>query len=163
MFTNKHVIAALLITPVLAILGYFMVDSIVSEKPHKAKPGAHYQLVAKPNCRYSSGVCSFKNGEFEANITIDQTPSHTVINIVSDFALDGGQVSFSYDDVNATPVELYASNANNTHWQASFVHDYSGKETLRLVLAASGAMYYGETHAAFGEYKTSYGKDFRQP
>ncbi len=60
MFRNKHLILAFLIAPVLAIIAWFSVDYFVAEKPHSAKPGASYELIAKPNCRRFSRRCDLK-------------------------------------------------------------------------------------------------------
>ncbi|MGY0646152.1 MAG: hypothetical protein ACW7DN_16410, partial [Paraglaciecola chathamensis] len=62
MFKNKHIITALIVTPLLAIAGYFATDYIVSERPQQAQQGGQYQLAALPNCRYASGKCGLKNG-----------------------------------------------------------------------------------------------------
>ena len=51
MWKNKHVVVAMLVAPILAILAWFAVDSMVAERAHSAKPGASYKLVAKSNCR----------------------------------------------------------------------------------------------------------------
>lgn len=163
MFTNKHVIAALIITPILAVLAYFSVDSLVSEKPHKAVAGNNYPLVAKPNCRYSSGRCSMKNGEFEVHFTLSEQPGGLKMELDSVFPLDGVRVSLAESNQSQDlPVELQPVNNDNTRWTATFPVNYQGTEQMRVVLSAQGVFYYGETVAAFGHYETSYGGDFRE-
>ncbi len=163
MFTNKHVIAALIVTPILAVLGYFAVDALVSEKPHQAVKGASYKLVAKPNCRYSSGVCELTNGDFEVRITLDQEDNQLLLTLESVFPLEGGKVSLSAaDEENPLPSALYAVDEQQRRWQTTFFQPYTGVEMMHIVLAADGSLYYGETVAAFAEYETSYGEDFRR-
>jgi hypothetical protein len=49
-FTNKHVIASLIIAPILAILAGFMVDDLVADDALKAEKVIPYPLVANSNC-----------------------------------------------------------------------------------------------------------------
>ena len=162
LFSNKHVIAALLVAPILAILGYFAVDVMVSEKPHRARVGESYPLVAKPNCRYSSGRCSFKNGDFEVHLVLEEKES-LVLTLESEFPLQGGRASLIQPELdNSEPIELVPVDASNTRWQASYDIPYTGAETLRIVVNHNGTFYFGETVAAFAHYEPSFGKDFRR-
>ena len=68
MFSNKHVLVAMLVAPVLAIMAWFAVDYFVAERPHAAEEGATYTLLAKSNCRYASGKCDLENADFELTI-----------------------------------------------------------------------------------------------
>ena len=70
MWKNKHVILAMLIAPVLAIIAWFSVDYFVAERPHEARPGASYPLVAKPNCRRLSERCDLVNEDFRLGMNI---------------------------------------------------------------------------------------------
>lgn len=165
MFTNKHVIAALIITPILAVLGYYAVDSIVSETPHKAVAGAEYALVAKPNCRYNSGRCQMKNGNFEVTFTLAHNDDGLTLSMESSHPLEGARVALGLTSSEAEilpPVAMLAMDSSGTQWQQKFDISYTGEEMLQVVLAANGALYYGDSVAAFADYQTSYGKDFRQ-
>jgi NADH:ubiquinone oxidoreductase subunit 3 (subunit A) len=63
MFKNWHVIIAMIVAPILAVLAWFAVDYFVAERPHAAKEGAAYSLIAKSNCRYDSGQCDLENAK----------------------------------------------------------------------------------------------------
>jgi hypothetical protein len=52
---NKHILAAVLVAPVLAILSYFGIGYLFGEKPQPALEGQSYRLAEKPNCRWESG------------------------------------------------------------------------------------------------------------
>ena len=67
-FTNKHVVVAMLVAPILAILAWYSIDYFLAEKPHAALPGAAYALIAKSNCRYDSGECDLENGDFKLTL-----------------------------------------------------------------------------------------------
>ena len=62
---------ATLMAPILALVGYFGINAILSEKPQAAEAGHSYQLVEKPNCRRSGGRCGLKNADFELNLTAE--------------------------------------------------------------------------------------------
>ena len=65
-FKNKHVVVALIVAPILAILSWYATGFIVDEKEHAMKDGAIYTLVVRPNCRWANTCtrtctqCSFK-------------------------------------------------------------------------------------------------------
>ena len=52
---NKHVIVATAGAPYSACQLFCVSVPFVGEKPNAAEAGQSYQLVEKPNCRYSSG------------------------------------------------------------------------------------------------------------
>jgi hypothetical protein len=68
MWKNKHVIIALIVAPILAVLAWFAVGTIAGEKAQVAKPGAAYPLVARSNCRWESGECDLVNNDLKMTI-----------------------------------------------------------------------------------------------
>lgn len=68
MWKNKHVIVAMIVAPILAILAWFAVGQIAGENAHVAKPGSAYPLVARSNCRWESGECELHNNDLEMTI-----------------------------------------------------------------------------------------------
>lgn len=63
MWKNKHVVVAMIVAPILAVLAWFAVDLMVAEQGNVAKPGAAYPLVARSNCRWGSGECELVNND----------------------------------------------------------------------------------------------------
>lgn len=160
MFTNKHVIAALLVTPILAVLAYFAVDNVVSEKPHSAVEGGTYKLIAKPNCRYGSGVCTFKNGEMEMDITLTQQGQFVLVSLTSLVPLSAVKMSLTEATVSEpVPIDLVSVQGEPNKWRGRFKQVYSGDELLRMVVKAGGAFYFGDTVAAFAYRDDPYGND----
>ena len=45
---NKHMVIAMLMAPVLALISYYAVNALVSETPHAAEAGQSYLLVENP-------------------------------------------------------------------------------------------------------------------
>jgi hypothetical protein len=68
MWKNKHVIIAMIVAPILAILAWFAVGQIAGEKAEVAKPGAAYPLMARSNCRWESGECDLVNNDLKVTI-----------------------------------------------------------------------------------------------
>lgn len=164
---NKHVVIALLVAPVLALISYFSVDAAVSEKPHVAKSGSQYQLVEKPNCRYSSGHCQLKNGDFEIELKGTwQDDIHLKIELESAYPLEG-VIAAQIDQVDSLdsrgiPSKMLALNESKTRWGMILVNPSIDQSRIRLAASSNQTMYYGDAGLAFVNYETSFDNDFRQ-
>ena len=156
MFKNKHLIVALLVAPILSIIAYFGADMAVSEKPHAAKEGQSYKLIAKSNCRYTSGLCGMENGEFKVQFRSEAvTQSELNLSMKSHFPLEGAKLSLVDDpDENKRPVEMMATDDSGLNWHITLPKPASEESWLRVVFRADGTMYYGETQTAFVKYET---------
>ena len=94
--TNKHVIVAMIIAPILAIIAYFGVDHAFSEKPHSAVEGQSYPLVAKSNCRYESGKCTMENGDISVSVIPSILDANTIEFVLeSELPLQGVKIGFT--------------------------------------------------------------------
>ncbi|MEC8427867.1 MAG: hypothetical protein VXZ35_05535, partial [Pseudomonadota bacterium] len=158
MFKNKHVIAALIITPILAVLGYFAVDALVSETPHAAKKGASYKLAEKPNCRYTSGMCGLKNGEFELKLTTNWLDGNRMrLHLSSVAPLDGAKISM-VDDENdqQVPQDMLRNSEDGTSWIIDMNRPDREKSRLRIAVSSDGVLYYGDAGTKFTVYQTTF-------
>lgn len=163
MFKNKHVLAALIITPILSILGYFAVDALVSETPHKAIAGESYELVARSSCRYASGRCVMANGDFKLDIGAEYQPDGSLkLSLLSVFPLEGGKIAIvDHADNPGEPADLSRQDTTGQHWSITVPAPGSDASLMRLVVAAKDSVYYGEAPIIFSHYQTSFGEDFR--
>ncbi len=166
MFKNKHVITAFIVTPILAVLGYFAVDAVVSETPHAAKAGSSYELVELPNCRYSSGICGLKNGEFKINLStewLDDTRME--LNLKSIAPLEGAKVALiDPSSQELPPQDMMRTDEDGMAWSLPlsldrFDHD---KSRLRVVVSSGDVMYYADASMKFTVYEAIFEKDFRK-
>ncbi len=164
MFKNKHVIAALIITPILAVLGYFAVDALVSETPHAAKKGASYKLAEKPNCRYTSGMCGLKNGEFELKLTTNWLDGNRMrLHLSSVAPLDGAKISMVDDESDQqVPQDMLRNSEDGTSWIIDMNRPDREKSRLRIAVSSDGVLYYGDAGTKFTVYQTTFEGDFRQ-
>ncbi|KGE04921.1 hypothetical protein [Pseudohaliea rubra] len=146
MFRNRHVIIALLVTPVLAVLAWLGVGQLAGETPAPAEPGRSYPLVEQPNCRYASGACDLRNAELELRIVLGQTAEPT-ITVTSSHPLERVQLALASGEGRALPGDLARS--ANGQWVGRLALRPVTGDRLRLVAQGDGAFYYGEVATAF--------------
>jgi hypothetical protein len=159
-FKNKHVILAMFIAPVLAIIAYFAVDRIVGEKPHQIKQGQTYKLAANPNCRYPSGLCTLRNGDIEVTVRIERvTDTAAKLILQSNTPVAHALASFAAAPAEPQPRTLYRSAAEGDTWNAEFKQAEIQNSTLRLALEISDSMFYAETPAVFIDYETTFSRE----
>ena len=147
-FKNKHVLAAMVVAPILAIIAYVGTDKLVGEKPHAAKAGQVYELIARSNCRYTSGVCTLKNGNFLLDLEFQEPEK--IVTIKASHPLQGAKIGF--DD--GTPIELLESDDTQTYWQVSVDATLLESDTFQLVVKANDALYFAENALEFKQRKT---------
>lgn len=163
MFRNKHVLAALIITPILSILAYFAVDKMVSEKPKAAVAGGSYELIALPNCRYASGICGLKNGDFKVILRVTYlVDGGLLLSLESAFPLQGGRIAL-VENINEVgePAALRTKDKEKLNWSVTLPKPQSEDSLIQLAIAANDSLYYAQTGLVFSHYQTKFGEDFR--
>lgn len=150
MFTNKHVVVAMLVAPVLAIMAWFAIDYFVAERPHAAKSGASYKLIAKSNCRYDSGQCDLENGDFKLTLRAIQSDGvNFTLALESRFALQQATIGLIDTNSQRQPSKMIAGDAAATQWSTTLVLPADDGSTLGLAVTASGANYFAEIPTVF--------------
>ncbi|MBF2735535.1 MAG: hypothetical protein ISN26_05605 [Betaproteobacteria bacterium AqS2] len=145
---NRHVIVALLVAPILALIAYFAVDAVVSEPPQAAEPGATYPLANRPDCRWASGRCTLKNEDVELVVAA----ADAGLVLTASIELQGVLYSLDREDVQADPEPMELTEAGN--WRAPLPYRLNELDGLRLRLVAAtpqGTRFYGETGLKFLE------------
>ena len=150
-WTNKHTIVALLVAPVLAILGYFALDVLVGEKPKPALEGQSYPLAEKPNCRYASGICELKNGDFELRLgTRVLATDRVALTLQSVVPLEGVMVALVEGaEGDAPPVPMEPVGQDGLAWALDIPRPDAEHHRLRLAVSSGGALYYGDAATQF--------------
>lgn len=143
---NKHALAALIITPVLALIAFFATDYMVSEKPQAAKEGNSYALIGRSNCRYTSGICTLKNGDFLLDVSIRDNS----VFIAANLPLQGIKVGIN----DAKPQEMSSTDAKQLSWQSTQPPNLNANDTIRLVAKAQNTLYYASQSLKFINKKT---------
>jgi hypothetical protein len=155
--TNKHFIVAMIVTPILAIIAYFATDYMVSERPHTAVEGNNYPLVAKSNCRYESGKCSFKNGDIEIDLestTIED--GQVALQLTSKVPLQGAKLALANANSESSPTAMLSTDDQQTTWQIRVRNQDLADSRLMLVISIKDTLYYGETETTFTAYDTGF-------
>jgi len=160
-FKNKHVITAMIVSPILAVLAYFAVDLVVKEKPHVAAAGQAYPLVAKSNCRFTSGKCDLENASFKSQLSVDD--KQRVLKLTSSHALEKAAVGFVAEDgTEILPARMSPIDNTNTSWRLELPSNANSDSLARVALIANDVFYFAETTMQFSAYETTFDKDFRK-
>ena len=151
MLKNRHMTIAMLMAPVLAIIAYFGVHTLVGEKPHAAEAGQSYVLVEKPNCRHHGGICGLKNGDFELTLSFEWLDNgRMLLALESAHALDGVLIALVEDEASENPpVDMRPLGNDGLTWSLDIDHPDPERHRLRLVASANQALYLGDVATKF--------------
>ncbi|WP_299940931.1 hypothetical protein [uncultured Microbulbifer sp.] len=149
MMLNKHIVVALLVTPILALIAYFGVDYLVKEKPSTAVAGQHYTLVSRSNCRYESGLCDMENGNFTIRLHAGSTTRSMIID--SKFPLQKALIGFVTND-NPTPKPKALHSDDGHRWSIILP---ANTLAIQVVVKSKDSLYSGETTTRFMQPKSS--------
>lgn len=164
MLKNKHVIIALIVAPVLAVIAYFAVDRLVGEQAMPAQLGVDYPLLTQSNCRYASGRCVLYNSEFKVLIVSQSIPGQGYrLVLTSEFALNGVKALVTESSNTLMPPrDWQIEDALGKQWALTVGGSDLSEKVLLLVIDAQGSRYFAETSLAFLNYEPGFDKDFRR-
>jgi len=137
---NKHTKVAVLVAPLLAVLGYIASDYFIENDADKNKI---VTLIPESSCEVLAGECVLVSGEFKVNV-FDEAGS-TVVN--STFPLDEA-VLFLVDEDNTATAYPLTQIQSNYYWQAQTplreLANTSTSYKLRLIASIKGGDYISE-------------------
>jgi hypothetical protein len=145
-FSNKHVIIALIVAPILAVLAWLAVGSMVGETPAPAEPGRAYPLVAASSCRWASGECEMKNQQVALTLRFSAA-GHLLV--TSTHPLQGLLVSIEDGTAPTTPEALMQDDETALRWSSQSNARLADTAQLRLVARIAGSQFFGETSTVF--------------
>jgi hypothetical protein len=155
---NRHVVVAMIIAPVLAIISYVAVDHYVAEPPQAAVSGNSYPLLAMSNCRYQSGRCTLKNGDVEVHLdATHDAGGAVVITLDTALALDGAMIATAVAGEESLPRAMTPAAAGG--WQTTLMIADPAVTTLRFAMNIHDTLYYAETAAVFIDYETGFSRE----
>ena len=150
MFKSKHVVIAMLVAPVLSIMAWFAVDYFLSERPHAAKEGAAYSLIAKSNCRYDSGQCDIENSDFKINIRPMSITSNSVqLQLTSAFPLQSATLGVVNNGIPSPPTEMNPTTDESLRWTTRIDRPVADSTMIRVAVTADGSTWYAEIPTVF--------------
>ncbi|MFT4769186.1 MAG: hypothetical protein ACI8RN_002326 [Glaciecola sp.] len=148
MFTNKHVVVALIVAPVLSILAWFAVGNLTGEKAAPAQPGKAYPLLEKSNCRYVSGICELENQDLKITLRLDETVGLS-LELTASHELEAALMSVSHPDRDPGPRAMQAADAKGFRWRLPLSDVPSDDERIRLVISAAQSAYFADASTRF--------------
>ncbi len=151
MWKNKHVVTAMIVAPILAILAWIGVGQIAGEKARVAEPGAAYPLVARSNCRWESGECELHNNDLEMTILpLELGAQYTRLSLDSEFPL--AQATFALFS-NGTEVVASAERDMSPDAPAQMtvtIPAFADPEAkLRVAVTVQESLYFAEVPVVF--------------
>lgn len=155
MFTNRHVVVALLVTPLLAVLAWFAVGHWFEEVAQPAEAGRAYPLVAQSNCRYESGQCDLRNGDMRLALTVAQSASVLQLSLNAEHRLESAHIGVAHEqgeaaqDQSVAPQALQRVTADGRLWRIQLEEQSVNARQLFVVVSANGTRWYGQTSTAF--------------
>ena len=149
MFTNKHVIIAMIVAPILSILAWFAVGNFIGEQPEAAQPGQSYPLVEKSNCRYPSGRCELENSDFKLVMTYHDEASGPQMVVRSSHPLEGLVLGLGTGDSEVTPSAMRATDGQGLEWRIALAAKPAPDQRIRLVARSAGSTYFAEAGTLF--------------
>ncbi|QUM85331.1 MULTISPECIES: hypothetical protein [unclassified Moritella] len=137
---NKHTKVAVIVAPLLAVLGYIASDYLIENDADKTKL---ITLIPEASCEVLAGGCVLMSGDFKINV-FDKAGS-TVVN--STFPLDEA-VLFLVDEDNTATAFPLSQVQSNYYWQAQTpLRELARTSTsykLRLIASIKGGDYISE-------------------
>jgi hypothetical protein len=145
-FTNKHVVVALIVAPVLSILAWYAVGEFAGEKAEPATRGDSYPLVEKSNCRYESGSCDLENGDFKLTLQVTES---AVLTMQSAHPLQGVLVSVGDPVLQLDPGPMHRVDPEGLSWRLPLEQVPGAGERIRLVAQTRGNTYFADASTLF--------------
>tara|TARA_R110002073_G_scaffold125314_7_gene269877 strand:+ start:881 stop:1363 length:483 start_codon:yes stop_codon:yes gene_type:complete len=149
MLTNRHVVVAIVVAPVLSLAGWWGVGEYIGEHAKPARAGDSYPLLEKSNCRYASGACNLENGEFSLTLVYTKGVAGNALLVRSSHPLDGLVASVAPANDPAQPVSMGAVDKAGLHWRLALARLPDTRDRIRLVAGASGSVYFGDAGTIF--------------
>ena len=148
MFTDKHVVAALLIAPVLSVLAWFAVGNLSSEQAAPAESGQSYPLIEKSTCRYPSGICELENQDVKLTLTLDASVD-LALQLSASHVLTAALMSVSYPDRDPGPRVMQPADAEGMRWRLPLAAVPVLDERIRLVVSLDDSTYFADASTRF--------------
>ena len=145
---NRHVVIALLVTPLLSVgawflVGYWVAGDVLTPQP--AAAGASYPLVERSGCRYASGRCVLANGDMELELALPLGSAS--VSAIGSVPLDGVWIGVS--GAKQTPPVMAAHEGEGLRWRVTLPTVPSAGDRLRVAVSRGGSRFFGEASLQF--------------
>lgn len=149
LLTNKHVVIAMIVAPILAVLAWFATGSLTGESPQVAVPGQSYPLVEKSNCRYPSGSCDLQNEELKLTLAYEEDLASPQLVLHSSHPLEGVVLGIASPDEEVAPAVMHAADGQGLEWRLAIGPLPGPEQRIRLVAMSGGSSYFADAATLF--------------
>lgn len=149
MVANRHVTAALLVMPLLALLGWWAVGNLLGEQPQAARKGMVYPLVAQSGCRYAGGTCTLENVDVRLTLKFTRAGPEHYLDVRASLALDDLVAAVGSADDKVPPRPMTPRDGRGNRWRLALRERPEVGHRIRLVARARGSSWFGEAGTVF--------------
>ena len=151
MWKNKHVVVAMIVAPILAVLAWFAVGALVGEKAQVAEPGAAYPLVARSNCRWESGECELVNNDLEMTVLpLELGAQYTKLSLDSEFPLEQATFALLVNDSEVVASAEHDTSPDAPAQMTVTIPAFADPEAmLRVAVTVNESIYFAEVPVVF--------------
>lgn len=138
---NKHTKIAILVAPILTIIGFALADLWEESEAKKVRA---FELVPFGHCDVSNQKCVLKSGEFEINVMDEK--GITTVN--STFPIDKATLFLVDKENQATPFPLGMKDSPY-YWKretplGTYISNKGESYKLRVIIEIKGGKYFSE-------------------
>ncbi|MEM7277507.1 MAG: hypothetical protein AAF385_05215 [Pseudomonadota bacterium] len=153
MWRNRHVVTALLVAPILALIAYFAVDAMITPNAEALVQGKSYPLKEHSNCRRAGGLCTLSNNELRVQLVAKREGGLLQLKVALDQLADQAVLALLDDSGQELGPHVLARERTIDDEEGSrftkAVDLDTGLSGLRLVVVVRGANFYASTSGAF--------------
>ena len=149
MVRNRHVVAALIVVPLLSLLGWWAAGHLVGEQPQPARVGMSYPLVEQSGCRYAGGHCTLENVDVSLSLSFSGAGPGRFLDVEASLALDAVLLAIGDRGVDVPPQPMTRRDDAGTRWGLALQSPPAPGNRIRLVAHARGIGWFGEAGTAF--------------
>ena len=148
---RPHVVAAVLVAPILAVLTYLAVDALVGERAAPAAAGVPYRLVAASNCRRAGQQCTLRNASFELHIVVTEFDERRgALEVTASHPLSQLALAVARTPADRPAPTVFAAAADDGRvWRGELAAPGSETATVQLAATASQSAFFAEFPATF--------------
>lgn len=138
---NKHTKIAILVAPILTILGFALADLWEENEAQQARA---FELVPFGHCDVTNQKCVLKSGEFEINVMDD----NGITTVNSTYPLDTATLFLVDKENQVTPYPLGMKDSPY-YWKretpiGTLVSNKGDSAKLRVIIEIKGGKYFAE-------------------
>jgi hypothetical protein len=151
MWKNKHLVIAMIVAPILAVLAWFAVGYVAGEKAQVAEPGVAYPLVARSSCRWESGECELVNNDLKMTILpLELGAQYTRLSLDSEFPLTQATFALLSDGNEVAASAEHDESPGATAQMTVTIPAFADPEAmLRVAVTVHESIYFAEVPVVF--------------